>query len=614
MGFQELWERHDGQAVNGAYREKSKWMRPQAIMDHFFSKRKAQFLSDYKYVARGKNGAVNTSYIPVKYLGSDEQIAAEDHTFDVQQGFISFMTNMITKKHMDDMIGVAEGLKTHLTLLGDENNKSFKNSIAFLEDQVLGNILEARSRNKYFTKPWTLPFTGGEYVIDPEQILMGLKTLTTWSSMWLKPVQGNANWLLIVMLNHKDAIKGTIAKNIAGIEPEDIDYTLGDYKFGEAQWAKLQKDRMLGNSDNNKLFNIAKKTRFLTDNYDYNIAREDALVTKAKLFRETNLYVFHQTGEEYGNYTLLGAQLKHMKNPATGKSLWESYDDEGNWIGGTRFKKLGSDNTTEAVEGLTSEEIIKMKRVTQRIHGSYRQEERSALELYALGSWVLQFKKYLPQLMMNLWSKKYKDKSLGAWKPAVGPDGKTVLKRDGETVYSWQERVSNGKVWVMLDLLNNIRKFRSIPWSQMDNETKQSVIDMMVTLVIVSSWVLGTAGLDDEIKNHPLFKRVARIFREDIAQGANPTDLLRNLTNPVPVLTKMYNLAAAFEEWMLDGVVSGERTKDGRMPGGTQIRKQLPGFSTAVELERYFGDSDTINDARAQPATSWLFSQNPRKR
>ena len=270
MGFQELWERHDGSAVNGQYADKSAWMRPKAIADHFFSKRKAQFLSDYKYVAKGQNGVINTQYIPVKFRGTNTQIAAEDHTFDVQQAFQSFMTNMITKKHMDDMIGVAEGLKVHLTLLGDENNKKFGNTIKFLEDQVLLNVLDARRRNKYFTKPWTLPFSGGEYVIDPEQILLGLKTMTTWSSMWLKPVQGTANWLLITMLNHKDALKGTIAKQI-GIDEEDIDYTLADYKFGEAQWLKLQKDILTNNSDNNKLYNISKKLRFLTDNYDYKV-------------------------------------------------------------------------------------------------------------------------------------------------------------------------------------------------------------------------------------------------------------------------------------------------------------------------------------------------------
>ena len=338
------------------------------------------------------------------------------------------------------------------------------------------------------------------------------------------------------------------------------------------------------------------------------------MVTKAKIARESNLYVFHQVGEEYGNFTLLAAQLKHMKNPATGKSLWDSYDENGNWTGGVRFKKLTADDQTEEITELTSEEITKMKRVTQRIHGSYREEERSALELYALGKWVLQFKKYLPQLMMNLWTKKYDDQSLGAWKPVKSPDGKTVLKKDGETVYRWQSRVTNGRVWVLMDMLNNIRKFQTIPWSQMDNETKQTVIDSLITMTVITSWIVGTAGLDDEIKKDPLFKRVARIFREDIAQGASPVDLLRNLTNPVPVLTKMYNLSEAFGTWMVDGVISGDRTKDGRMPGATQIRKQLPGFSTVVELEKYFGDSETINKGRSESATSWLFSQEPRKR
>jgi hypothetical protein len=42
-----------------------------------------------------------------------------------------------------------------------------------------------------------------------------------------------------------------------------------------------------------------------------------------------------------------------------------------------------------------------MKRAYELVHGSYRQEERTALELTVAGVYFLQFKKYLPTIIRN---------------------------------------------------------------------------------------------------------------------------------------------------------------------------------------------------------------------
>ena len=61
------------------------------------------------------------------------------------------------------------------------------------------------------------------------------------------------------------------------------------------------------------------------------------------------------------------------------------YDNKGvfddKWSRG--IVKINGENTK--LKGLTSQEITTFKRIHERIHGSYRQEERLALELTVLG-------------------------------------------------------------------------------------------------------------------------------------------------------------------------------------------------------------------------------------
>ena len=611
MGSKELKDRYSADEMQGQYKGKGWANYPKAVLDQFFSKRRSQFLSDYVFVSKQKGfkGIKNAGqgFIPIKTVGTPEMVAAEDHTFDAQAAFFQFMDNMVTKKHMDNMIGVAEGIKVHLQMIADYKDK-FKNSINFIENQILINILNARRRNNMFSKTIKVKLYGETYVVDPEQILSGMKQLATWSSMWLKPVQGFANGILITVLNNKDAVKGSIA-NLVGVPPEHIDFTMGDLARAEAVYMDMVKDGLISNLDNNKLYNIANKLRFLTDNYDYKVAREDVLVSKAKLWRETNLYVFHQIGEDFGNYSLLAAQLMHQTNPETGKSIWDSYDSKGNWIAGKRFTKLNPDGTKEDVTDLTSEEVTKLKRVTQRIHGSYRQEERSAIELYALGRWVMQFKKYMPQLMLNLYTGKYKDQSLGAWETVK--EGNTVKKYDGETVYKWTERTTHGKVRVMFNLFSTLAKLRTDGWSNLDDESKQSVIDVAITTLVMVSWLIGSGAVPDDWKKDPKFKRLARIFAEDIAQGAMPSDILRNMTNPVPVLTKLFNFMQAFEDWLVDGVIYGETTQRGTTPGVEQMKKQIPIFASQKELQKYFGKTEFVQES---DGIFSMFQDDARKR
>lgn len=83
--------------------------------------------------------------------------------------------------------------------------------------------------------------------------------------------------------------------------------------------------------------------------------------------------------------TLLGAQMRRQKDKVSGKSLWDLHDDQGNYIGGVRGKIQEKDGSFTELKDLHVNEVSKMKRVSELVHGSYRQEEKIALEAYAFG-------------------------------------------------------------------------------------------------------------------------------------------------------------------------------------------------------------------------------------
>jgi hypothetical protein len=212
----------------------------------------------------------------------------------------------------------------------------------------------------------------------------------------LRPISGAFNGALIFMTNFIRATGGTVAK-LAGVE--EVYYDLNTFAQAQIDWLAHLKHWSLGTDS--KLEAIAHKTRYLSDNYDYFTTNKELLVTKNKVWNSSSLYYFHTMFENYGAMTMLSAQLRAQKvkmPDGTIKSMWELYDNEGNYTGPIRGVELDSVGNKTEIAGLTALEVGRLKRVYEKAHGSYRQEERVALELNVLGQWLLQFKRYLPML------------------------------------------------------------------------------------------------------------------------------------------------------------------------------------------------------------------------
>jgi hypothetical protein len=580
-------------------RKEGLWSQLKIGVEQAFDAKKSKFLDQYvKYNnARTSDYYKNTmgiKVLPLKYMGNPEIIADMDHSLDAERLYKQFMENLISKKHLDPLVSIAHGLKAHLEQKSRVDNKEFKNTIKFIEDQLVGNVFKARKTTNWTSK--TITTTGGN-VITIDNIIDALRVGTTWSSMILKPVMGTKNAILNIMLATKEGLKGSLG-TLSGEDPQAIDFTLKDLARANRAYSGYTKDFAMGNLENNKLYNMAKKLQYLTNNYDWNVTRKDMIFGDSKLLDSSHLYFFHTWGEDYGNYVVMAAQLMHLKNPATGKSLWDSYNDKGDFVGPARGVVKDATGKYQNLEGLRNEEIIKLKRVSQRMFGGYRQEERAAIELYALGRLVMQFKKYMPVLIFNQFNSPHDDATLGYF------EAQDYAKKDGETVYEWKDKVNHGQSVVMAKFIRDGLYYmagrrlerKMYTWNELSVEERQSIRNFLATGIILGGWLAAYFGaVDDEDRDHPMIVLLMRLFGEDLLQGYNPQDWLRTGTNPVAGFTKLYNTVNAVFQFMMSAA-TGDRLQDGRYKGSLQLMKTFPVFSGRYNLSKYLGVGDAPPD------------------
>jgi hypothetical protein len=195
---------------------------------------------------------------------------------------------------------------------------------------------------------------------------------------------------------------------------------------------------------------------YLTDNYDYKVNETRLLGRINPSWRYSNMFYFHTVFENFVSLQTLAVQLKHQK--FNGKSLWDMFDNDGNYIGGVRGKVVEQDGTLSDLTDLRAEEISKFKRVHELIHGSYRQEEKVAAEAYAFGQWILQFKRYLPGIIKSFFRSEMRDDSLGRWQkteefePQFNEKGE-LIQNEGMNVYEWEEAIHEGRHRLVFNML-----------------------------------------------------------------------------------------------------------------------------------------------------------------
>jgi len=388
------------------------------------------------------------------------------------------------------------------------------------------------------------------------------------------------------------AIQGSTAKRL-GYDPGVIDVTTSTLGWAAIEVAKYFGDQILravtNKPSDNKLHNLLKRFKYLPDNYDYAVDHSDMMNVKNPALSYNKLFFFHAIHEEWGHALLLAAQMKAIKMP-DGSSIWDSYDNDGTFKKVKNGKRNIRGVITEpsgvkrVIDELTEDEINKMLKMSTDIHGAYRTHERTVLESTAVGVWALQFKKYLPALLIQEWESRKDDvymgkytaftdekgnKKIGTEEVEMEIDGKKqMVTMDTMNWITWQHE---GRVKVLLKLASGTLfggQYTNYKWSNLNERDKYDLYGILSKFMAYALMVLAVGGLrDDDELEEALLHRFDYLTM-DALQALHGPELLRTLKNPFAVITHGNSIIEA--GWSLEGQ-----------------RRNIPFLSVGYEMERY---------------------------
>jgi len=280
----------------------------------------------------------------------------------------------------------------------------------------------------------------------------------------------------------------------------------------------------------------------------------------------------------------------------------------------------GPSNTGRDITSLDPREVQVMKRVYERMHGSYRQEERTRMEYTVLGEMFMQYKKYLPNILKNALGSKALHQNLGRFEflpPEKQGDKKEVMR--------WQGRIIQGR-WTLLSKVfanyfsiraeyDNPTNFsqrmanRFLPtkhedyaFDKLSEGQRMELLDFYVTggmMLLFSGanlFMFSGTGDDDSWK-----KILARIIN-DFSQQYNPVELSKNLTNLTPaslrklhkVIGSTWDMVVAAGEYGVTGDDSRLFTNEGRLRGSYELKRAIPFLSSYHDIVRFLENQDNF--------------------
>lgn len=573
----------------------------------------------------------NTLMVPMRYLGKMGDDFA-NNSKDLAWSFALFSKNMNNKVHMDDVIAIGEAMAVHLEQVNDPRDEQdrVKHLVKLIrtmskyqgkgempKDDFVANV--RRTTESLFRIPINVKVNKNgytrdvEYVITLHTLLRGLRNAATFSIMTLAPVGAAYNFFQALTSSIKTGLKGRAGQYfIKGADKEAFDFNETDYLAGIKEWKQMQESAIGDDLKKNKLFLLARDFAYLPKNVEYFSIEGDNLTSPLKALQPQSLLFMHTMAEEMNTYAILYAQLKSMKVKDKNGNMISMYDAykvvpetvngitkyEVMWDTekvGMRFKeKIG--DTEIPVYGLTTKEVIKLKRVYERMQGNYRKEEKSYIELYALGQVFMQFKRFLPTIIRNQFQGRRKDTSLGYY----------IINEDatGDQIGEWKSKMVAGKYYVLFNyfvggvlspLMKKMPKsftdkasfeFRGdYRWSEMEVEEQMEVIDALLTLGIMIGL---TAFAWKKAKDDGEKDSLAVIFNklgETISQPWSVVQTVVALKNSAlggTVGNLMFNQVSGLSEMFgaeikyLTGINDSPYNEKGDLPGFKKFWGNLP--------------------------------------
>lgn len=579
----------------------------------------------------------NDAGLPVKYVGSSGIISSANHSFDAQKALLKFSQAMINKHYLDAVEAVGNSTILFLKQSKDvkTNQLKYKNLIAWTESFINNQLIRDSEDISLSRKPQKYKLFGKEYEVDYINLLKGSNTLVSASAMWLSVAGATFNGIMNGLYMTSKAVQGSILKHFG--KGYNYDYSLSD--FFNAAWEYfgsgifnvnnyVSGDKKIINNSKDKMHRFIELLDYDTNTFRNVIGKENLLAAKNRLLDSGKLYFMHSISEEFALYTTMIALLKNHKlqdgkgqwikmqdgkhvvvpSKSEASSMWDAYDidADGQFVynGPVRGKLLSGSELTE----LTTEEIIRMRRISQRMYGSYREDEKCAIEGYVLGQLFMKFKKYLPNVLTFNFQAAFDDESLGSFVP-YKEGGIPAVDENGLTIYQWQSKVNEGRVRTIFKIIQAtaMMKMSSDPkyrnyYENLSDEQRKVFVDGIVTTLLCFGLIAFGAMFfdDDKDKDKKWYKRYQRLH-EDII-GINPFDLARTGQQGFLQAQMAYKTMDASWNFFYRGLIKGEVNKSGKYkgdkPGAHYLKTKVPLLNIANQFGLIDDDEDFFLNRR----------------
>lgn len=589
--------------------------------------------------------------IPMKYLGLSVNDSTTDYSYNVERQFDLFMRNMILKEELDDVFYMAKGLETTIAKEQEVNPETLKHTGLELQRFLDVDILGIRTKI-----PTTTYSKGNAEKFSVIKLLDVATSVASQSLLGVKFVGAAATNAYQYIMMWKEAARHSALGRVKinGATGDPYGFTLKDLAFAhKIVWKEVMVDMFKGNLHNNKWYRLAKELRFFPDSFSRMTQHSKQLTSSMKLIDSDHLMAAYSLPEQLIAMYSMIAQLNHMKiatGQYKGTPLHEMYElvdyknENGDtfnkleWRKGadgnpvTRFKKRilsGPEEVYENVTGLTAEEISALYNVYARFAGGYKEDERTRLDYYFIGRAFLQFKRYIPNILVTALQSSGQKVKYGNWK---------VLRDDKNpdlATAEWNAAVMEGRAFVtakwMLNLMSirikvaqpdsdasRLKKYlhhvqnrmanENYNWNQLERGQAEGVVDALFTLTLYAAMSVGYLMLfgggndDDDSWNFkskdPRQYIYLRVMR-DLAQFWHPYETIKNVfKNAAPASWTLFADAAMSGMDMTWALMIGDRTQDGAVPGWNKLANTIPVLSGIRNNVRFLADWEQYGPER----------------
>lgn len=543
--------------------------------------------------------------LPVRYYkhAGSPVVETGEHSFNVSQAFNMFMGSMLTKEYYDPLAALAYGVRDSIELAKDESGKQkYPNLSKWLDKEIMLQILKEMPRDRATTKEikftvgkWGAPILqmkeGTTLILDQHRAIMALKGSVSFLVMSFRAVSATFNAGLITLTNAMNESKAVLG-SIMGVPPEYVHAKAGTTLKAYNDYKNYIAGEMTGKGS--KLGKIAENFDWMPDSYEYDMSKGNLLYDISSPKFASHAYMFHGAGETWGSMVHLSMMLRStMVEDSKGNkfSLWDAYGEDGEWTKGTRGVKVVGENTVE-LKGLDAREIKALKRQYEKLHGSYRAEEKAAIEATVVGQFIMQFKKYFFTYMKNLFASPYTDTTVGRY--VIDHD---IKRPDGMPTWKWESEIMKGRLKVMAAAVMSIGKWKDFVGTGDSRSVEQRMNQVrMIELINTLIWVLGVtfaigaAFDDDKDKKTYAYKRMMRL-RDDMSQGLAPKDFFAAIQQPVASADKVAKTGKAFFDW-----ITFQTNVDGTPKGRAEISRNVPVFNNRSQISNMFTTSSATQE------------------